>query len=73
MNEGRRLYIGDLAVEADSGRYSRIWQITNGDQHDFDIHPRYLVMPTARLEDLKGGDPAHNAGVLRRTLSLSIG
>lgn len=53
--------------------YSRIWQITNGDQHDFDIHPRDLGMPTARLEDLKGGDPAHNAGVLRRTLAGEAG
>lgn len=49
--------------------YSRIWQISNGDEHAFDIHPRDLGMPTATLADITGGDPAHNARVLRRTLA----
>ncbi|MGV9768743.1 anthranilate phosphoribosyltransferase [Microbacterium sp. NPDC003461] len=49
--------------------YSRIWQISNGDQHEFDIHPRDLGMPTATLDDIRGGDPVHNAAVLRRTLA----
>ena len=41
--------------------YSRIWQITNGDMHEFDIHPRDLGMPTATIDDLLGGSPAENA------------
>ncbi|WP_036320406.1 anthranilate phosphoribosyltransferase [Microbacterium indicum] len=49
--------------------YSRIWQITNGDMHEFDIHPRDLGLPTARIEDLLGGTPADNAATLRRTLA----
>ncbi|MBF0815338.1 anthranilate phosphoribosyltransferase [Microbacterium paludicola] len=48
--------------------YSRIWEISRGDVHEFDIHPRDLGLPTAQLEDLLGGSPEHNAGVLRRTL-----
>lgn len=49
--------------------YSRVWQITNGDQHEFDIHPRDLGIPLSSLDDLRGGDAAHNAAVLRRTLA----
>lgn len=49
--------------------YSRIWQITNGDMHEFDVHPRDLGLPTANIDDLLGGTPEHNAEVLRRTLA----
>ncbi|MGO1411106.1 MULTISPECIES: anthranilate phosphoribosyltransferase [unclassified Microbacterium] len=49
--------------------YSRIWQISNGDEHAFDVHPRDLGIPTAKVDDLRGGDAAHNADVLRRTLA----
>jgi anthranilate phosphoribosyltransferase len=49
--------------------YSRIWEISNGDMHEFDVHPRDIGLPTARIEDLLGGSPEHNADVLRRTLA----
>src|SRR5699024_6907017 len=49
--------------------YSRIWQITNGDMHEFDVHPSYLGVPTPNVESLLGGTPEHNAEVLRRTLA----
>jgi len=49
--------------------YSRIWEISNGDEHAFDVHPRDLGFATATLDDIRGGDAAHNAGVLRRTLA----
>ena len=49
--------------------YSRIWQITNGDMHEFDVHPSDLGLPTANIDDLLGGTPEHNAEVLRRTLA----
>lgn len=49
--------------------YSRIWEISNGDMHEFDIHPRDVGLPTAQMEDLLGGTPEHNADVLRRTLA----
>ncbi|WP_203135497.1 anthranilate phosphoribosyltransferase [Microbacterium sp. JZ31] len=49
--------------------YSRIWEISRGDVHEFDIHPRDVGLPTAQIEDLLGGSPEHNADVLRRTLA----
>lgn len=49
--------------------YSRIWEISNGDEHAFDVHPRDLGIATATIDDIRGGDAAHNAGVLRRTLA----
>ncbi|MFT4233632.1 MAG: anthranilate phosphoribosyltransferase [Microbacterium sp.] len=49
--------------------YSRIWEISNGDMHEFDVHPRDLGIPTASIDQLLGGDPAHNAEVLRQTLA----
>src|SRR5699024_12650897 len=47
----------------------RSWQITNGDMHEFDVHPSDLDLPTANVESLLGGTPEHNAEVLRRTLA----
>ncbi|WP_345750583.1 anthranilate phosphoribosyltransferase [Microbacterium rhizophilus] len=49
--------------------YSRIWEISRGDVHEFDIHPRDVGLATAQLEDLLGGSPEHNADILRRTLA----
>ncbi|MGW9112917.1 anthranilate phosphoribosyltransferase [Microbacterium sp. NPDC055683] len=49
--------------------YSRIWEISNGDMHEFDIHPRDVGLPSATIDDLLGGSPDHNADVLRRTLA----
>lgn len=49
--------------------YSRIWEISNGDMHEFDVHPRDVGLPTARIDDLLGGSPEHNADVLRHTLA----
>ncbi|NHI16670.1 anthranilate phosphoribosyltransferase [Microbacterium excoecariae] len=53
--------------------YSRIWQISNGDMHEFDVHPRDVGLPTATIEDLLGGTPADNAATLRRTLGGESG
>ncbi|MFT4156331.1 MAG: anthranilate phosphoribosyltransferase [Microbacterium sp.] len=49
--------------------HSRIWEVTRGDIHEHDLDPRELGIPLAELGDLIGGSPAHNAQVLRRTLS----
>ncbi|WP_221583975.1 anthranilate phosphoribosyltransferase [Microbacterium sp. G2-8] len=53
--------------------YSRIWQISNGDMHEFDIHPRDLGMKTSSIDDLIGGTPVENAATLRRTLAGDSG
>lgn len=49
--------------------HSRIWEVTLGDVHEHDLDPRDLGIPLAELSDLIGGDPQHNADVLRRTLA----
>lgn len=49
--------------------YSRIWEVSRGDVHEFDIHPRDVGLATATMDELLGGTPEHNADVLRRTLA----
>lgn len=48
--------------------HSRIWEVSRGDTHEHDLDPRDLGIPLAKLSDLIGGTPEHNADVLRRTL-----
>jgi len=47
---------------------NRIWQIDGGRIVDHEIDPAELGLPRARLADLVGGDPGHNASVVRATL-----
>jgi len=49
--------------------HSRVWEISLGDIHEHDIDPRDLGIPLARIDDLLGGDAAHNAGVVHRVLA----
>src|SRR5919112_3361968 len=42
--------------------------LENGAVHRFTITPEEVDLPRARPEDLKGGDPAHNASELRAVL-----
>lgn len=49
--------------------YSRIWEISGGDVHQHDLHPRDVGIATARLDDLIGGTPEYNAEVVRDVLS----
>ncbi|MEZ3160845.1 anthranilate phosphoribosyltransferase [Microbacterium sp. BWT-B31] len=49
--------------------HSRLWEISRGDVHEHDIDPRDLGIPLADISDLLGGDPAHNADVVRRVLA----
>lgn len=48
--------------------HSRIWEISLGDMHEHDLDPRDLGIATARIDDLIGGTPEHNAEVVRRVL-----
>jgi anthranilate phosphoribosyltransferase len=48
--------------------HSRLWEVSLGDIHEHDIYPPDLGIPLADLDDLLGGDPAHNAEVVRRTV-----
>jgi anthranilate phosphoribosyltransferase len=49
--------------------HSRIWEISRGQVNEHDLDPRDLGIPQAAMEDLIGGDAAHNAGVLRAVLA----
>jgi anthranilate phosphoribosyltransferase len=53
--------------------HSRIWEISRGDVHEHDLDPRDLGIPLARIDDLIGGDPEHNADVVRRVLAGESG
>lgn len=53
--------------------HSRIWEVTRGDVHEHDLDPRDLGIPRARIDDLLGGEPSHNADVVRRILDGEAG
>ncbi|GAA3769233.1 anthranilate phosphoribosyltransferase [Microbacterium kribbense] len=53
--------------------HSRVWEVSLGDIHEHDIYPPDLGLPLAELADLIGGDPAHNADVVRRTVGGQTG
>ena len=53
--------------------HSRIWEVSRGDIHEHDLDPRDLGIPRARIEDLRGGEPAHNADIVRRALAGETG
>ena len=49
--------------------HSRLWEVSRGDIHEHDLDPRDLGIPLADIGDLLGGDPAHNAEIVRRVLA----
>jgi anthranilate phosphoribosyltransferase len=53
--------------------HSRVWEVSLGDVHEHDLDPRDLGIPLADIEDLLGGEPAHNAAVVRSVLSGETG
>lgn len=53
--------------------HSRMWEISLGDVHEHDIDPRDLGIPFADIGDLLGGEPEHNADVVRRVLDGEAG
>lgn len=53
--------------------HSRVWEISRGDVHEHDLDPRDLGIPLADIDDLLGGDAAHNAEVVRQVLDGAKG
>jgi anthranilate phosphoribosyltransferase len=53
--------------------HSRMWEISRGDVHEHDLDPRDLGIPLADIDDLLGGEPAHNATVVRRVFAGESG
>lgn len=52
---------------------SFVSQIKNGNLTSFEVTPEDAGLPRARLEDIIGGDPEHNAGELRKLLDGAKG
>ncbi len=48
--------------------HSHIWEVSRGLVTEHDLDPRDLGIPLVKMPELVGGDPAHNAGVVRRVL-----
>jgi len=53
--------------------HSHIWEVSGGRVTEHDLDPRDLGIARARLVDLQGGDPVHNAGVVHRVLAGESG
>jgi anthranilate phosphoribosyltransferase len=49
--------------------HSHIWEVSRGSVKEHDLNPRDLGIRTASIEDLKGGDAAHNAEIVRRVMA----
>jgi len=52
---------------------SQIWQVQDGAVTRFRFEPGEVGLPLATLDDLRGGDAAHNAGVVRSMLAGTAG
>tara|TARA_R110002051_G_scaffold320833_2_gene407009 strand:- start:2254 stop:3273 length:1020 start_codon:yes stop_codon:yes gene_type:complete len=52
---------------------SFVSQIRNGNLTSFEVTPEDAGLPRAKLEDIVGGDPEHNAGELRKLLDGARG
>ena len=46
--------------------HSRLWEVSRGDVHEHDLDPRDLGIRLAQIDDLLGGEPAHNASIVHR-------
>lgn len=53
--------------------HSRLWEISRGAVTEHDIDPREFGIARASIADLLGGDPVHNAAVVRRVLQGEAG
>ena len=65
-----------LVVRSDDGMdelsttgHSRIREVSAGAVNEHDVHPGDVGLPTATIDDLRGGSPAENAAVVRRVLA----
>ncbi len=52
---------------------SRVWTVTGGEVLEATLDPRDFGFAPATTEDLRGGDAAHNADVVRRLLAGEVG
>jgi anthranilate phosphoribosyltransferase len=55
--------------ELTPGARSQVWVVVDGEVHDDELDPAELGLPRASVDDLRGGDAAHNAGVALAVLA----
>lgn len=53
--------------------HSRIWEVTQGGIAEHDLDPAELGIKRATIQQLIGGDAAHNANIARKTLAGESG
>ena len=53
--------------------HSHIWEISRGQVVEHDLNPSDLGIVAASLDDIRGGDPRHNAEILKETLAGAKG
>jgi anthranilate phosphoribosyltransferase len=53
--------------------HSHIWEVARGDIHEHDLDPGDLGIARATLDDLRGGDAAHNAAIARGVFAGEAG
>lgn len=64
------VYRGDDGIDKlTTTGHSHVWEVVAGSVQEHDIDPVELGIPRASVEDIVGGDPAHNAAVIRAVLA----
>ena len=53
--------------------HSHVWEVSRGSVTEHDLDPADLGLPRATIEQLRGGDAAHNADIVRRVLAGESG
>ncbi|MFD4419932.1 anthranilate phosphoribosyltransferase [Agromyces sp. NPDC058484] len=48
--------------------HSHVWEVSRGTVKEHDLDPRELGIARAKMDDLIGGDAAHNAAIVHRVL-----
>lgn len=48
--------------------HNRLWEVSRGDVHEHDLDPADVGLARATIDDLRGGDAAHNAAIARDVL-----
>ncbi len=68
------LYRGDDGIDKlTTTGYSRVWEVTRGEVINHVIDVEELGLPKAKIEELLGKDPAHNATLARSVLAGDAG
>jgi len=68
------VYRGDDGIDKlTTTGHSHMWEVTRGSVTEHDIDPLELGIARSQIEDLLGGEPDHNAGVIRSVLAGDIG